>query len=139
MIVVDASVVVTALGDDHADGDHARHRLSGERLAAPELIDLEVTSVLRRLVRGGRMPPRRAELALADLMALPLERVAHRPLLAGCWDLRDHLSTYDAAYATLAGHLGVVLVTADTRMAAAPGLPCEVELLDPRMAGPGIG
>lgn len=53
MIVVDASVVAPALGDDGIDGDQARSRLSGETLAAPELIDLEVTSVLRRLLLAG--------------------------------------------------------------------------------------
>jgi len=46
VIVVDASVLVTALGDDGPDGDHARARLRGERLSAPELVDLEVTSCL---------------------------------------------------------------------------------------------
>ena len=47
MLVVDASVLAVALTDDGRDGDRARTRLRGEHLAAPELIDLEVTSVLR--------------------------------------------------------------------------------------------
>ena len=42
MIVVDASVLAVALGDDGTDGGRARDRLAGETLAAPELIDLEV-------------------------------------------------------------------------------------------------
>lgn len=53
VLVVDASVLVVALSDDGPDGDHARARLRGERLAAPELIDLEVGSVLRRKPRRG--------------------------------------------------------------------------------------
>ena len=53
VIVVDASVVAVALADDGHDGDHVRTRLRGERLAAPELIDLETASVWRRLVRKG--------------------------------------------------------------------------------------
>jgi predicted nucleic acid-binding protein len=56
VIVVDASVLATALGDDGDDGDQARARLRGERLAAPELVDLEVPSVLRRLLLAGRLP-----------------------------------------------------------------------------------
>ena len=51
MIVVDASVLVNALADDDVDGDLARERLQDERhLAAPHLIDLEVLSVVRRLL-----------------------------------------------------------------------------------------
>ena len=42
MIVVDASVVAPALADDDDDGDRARARLHGERMLAPELLDVEV-------------------------------------------------------------------------------------------------
>jgi predicted nucleic acid-binding protein len=51
LIVVDASVLVTALADDGSDGERARARLTGERLAAPHLIDVEVVSAWRRLAR----------------------------------------------------------------------------------------
>lgn len=129
MIVVDASVLAPALGDDGTDGDQARSRLGGEVLAAPELIDLEVASVLRRLLAAGRLPARRAELALSDLFALPLRRVPHRPLLRRCWNLRDNLTAYDAAYVALAEQLGATLVTSDLRLSRAPGLRCEVEML----------
>ena len=129
MIVADASVLATALGDDGADGDRARGRLRGERLSAPELVDLEVASVLRRQVRGGRVDDRRAILALADLAALPLRRAPHRPLLARCWELRDNLSIYDAAYVALAEALEVILLTADQRLARATGPRCRIEVL----------
>ncbi|MGH9078171.1 MAG: type II toxin-antitoxin system VapC family toxin [Acidimicrobiales bacterium] len=129
MIVVDASVLVTALGDDGADGNQARDRLRRDSLAAPELVDLEVPSVLRRLLHGGRLSARRAELAMSDLVALPLRRVSHRGLLLRCWSLRGNLTIYDASYVALAEHLGAVLVTADTRLSRGPGLGCEVEVL----------
>lgn len=129
MIVVDASVLAPALADDGADGDQARARLRGEVLTAPELIDLEVPSVLRRLLRTGRMPARRADLALSDLLALPLQRVSHRALLRRCWSLRENLTTYDAAYIALAEMLDLVLVTSDARLARAPGVQCDMELL----------
>ena len=35
MLVVDASVIATALGDGAGDGDRARARIRGEALAAP--------------------------------------------------------------------------------------------------------
>jgi predicted nucleic acid-binding protein len=131
VIVVDASVLATALGDDGPDGDHARARLRGERLSAPELVDLEVTSVLRRQVHTGAADLRRAALALADLAALPLRRAPHRPLLARCWELRDNLTVYDASYVALAEALEVTLLTADGGLARAPGLRCHVETLRP--------
>ena len=81
MIVVDARIVVTALADDGPDGDRARLRLRGERLAAPQLIDIEVTSAWRRLVSLGELNDRRVQLAMSDLLALRLDRVPHGPLL----------------------------------------------------------
>jgi len=129
VIVADASVLVTALGDDGPDGDLARARLKGERLSAPEIVDLEVTSVLRRQLRSGDIDLRRAGLALADLAALPLRRAPHKPLLARCWELRDNLTPYDAAYVALAEALEVSLLTGDERLARSPGPRCRIEVL----------
>ena len=129
MIVVDASVLAVALADDGPDGDHARARLRGERLTAPELVDLEVISVWRRQVRAGAVDARRAALALADLAALPLRRAAHRPLLARCWELRDNLTVYDASYVALAEALDVTLLTGDGRLSRAAGPRCRIEVL----------
>jgi len=114
LLVIDASALVPALADDGPDGDGARSRLRGESLVAPELIDLEAASVIRRRVRIGHLDVRRAELALSDLIDLPLRRAPHRSLLA---------------YVALAERLDVALVTADARLAGAPGLGCQVELL----------
>ncbi len=125
MIVIDASVLATALGDDGSDGDRLRARLRGEDLVAPEIIDLEVVSVWRRTLPDER----RASLALADLADLPLRRAPHLPLLSRCWDLRHNLTPYDAAYVALAEALGVALLTADARLSRASGIQCAVELL----------
>ena len=129
MLVVDASVLVVALADDGADGDRARQRLRGEELAAPELVDLEVASVLRKQVAMGSLDSRRARLSLADLTDLPIQRAPHLPLLARCWQLRENMTIYDAAYVALAEALEVSLLTADTRIARAPGPSCSIEIL----------
>lgn len=129
MLVVDASVLAVALADDGPDGDAVRARLRGETLAAPELVDLEIASVLRRQNRVGTLDARRAELALADLAALPMHRAAHVPLLRRCWELRDNLTTYDAAYVALAEALDATLLTGDRRLAHAAGPTCTIELL----------
>ena len=132
MLVVDASVLAVALADDGPDGDTARARLRGETLAAPELVDLEVASVLRRQNRVGMLDNRRAELAMTDLAALPMHRAAHLALLPRCWELRDNLTTYDAAYAALAEALDATLLTGDRRLAHAAGPTCTIELLRTR-------
>ena len=129
MIVVDASVLAVALADDGQDGDHARARLRGEQLTAPDLVDLEVASVWRRQIRDGAMDARRAALALADLAALPLRRAAHKALLARCWELRDNLTIYDASYVALAEALEVTLLTGDGRLARSAGPRCPIEVL----------
>ena len=129
MIVVDASVIATALADDASDGDRARARLRGERLSAPSLIDLEVLSAWRRLVAGGALDEGRAALAVADLRVLRLDRIDHQQLLDRCWALRENVAPHDAVYVALAELLGIGLLTADVRLANAPGITCPVEVL----------
>lgn len=129
MIVVDASVLAVALGDDGPDGDRARARLRGEVLAAPHLVYLEVGSVWRRLVAAGAMDLRRAALALVDLYELPIRRADHLDLLPRCWELRSDLRMYDAAYVALAEVFETTLVTADARIKKASGLRCNIDVL----------
>jgi predicted nucleic acid-binding protein len=129
LIVVDASVVAPALADDDVDGDRARERLRGERLVAPELLDLEVVAVVRKALFAGVLDERRAAMALADLANLDLERVGHRPLLPRIWELHPNVTPYDAAYVALAETIEVTLVTADHRLSKASGPRCEIEYL----------
>lgn len=129
MLVIDASVLAVALLDDGQDGDAVRDRLRGEQLAAPALIDLEVASVWRGLARGGHLDPRRVRLALDDLQELPLQRVEHTSLLVRCWELRDNLTIYDAAYVALAEALQAPLLTGDRRLARSTGPRCTIEVV----------
>lgn len=129
MIVVDASVLVTALADDGPDGDRHRARLVNERLAAPHLIDVEVVSAWRRLAAAGRLDERRAAFARADLRSLPLDRVPHGPLLDRCWELRGSVTAYDAVYVALAEMLDAPLLTLDERLASTHGPMCVIEVV----------
>ena len=129
MLVIDASVLAVALLDDGQDGDTVRDRLRAEQLAAPALIDLEVASVWRGLARGGHLDPRRVRLALDDLQELPLQRVEHTSLLWRCWELRDNLTIYDAAYVALAEALQAPLLTGDRRLARSTGPRCTIEVV----------
>jgi predicted nucleic acid-binding protein len=129
VIVVDASVLTPALVYDDDASDRIRARLAGERLTAPGVIDLEVLSALRGIVRVGRVTARHAERALRDLVSLPLDRAPHARLARRIWELRDNLSAYDAAYVALAERLDTLLITADAAFPGVPGIRCEVELV----------
>ena len=129
MIVVDASVVVLALGEDAADGTRMRARLLEEQLTAPEIIDVEVIAAWRRLVQRGQLADGRAAEAVRDLSLLPVQRAPHQPLLERCWELRDTVTVYDAAYVALAEAFDVPLITADGRLSRSSGLRCAVELI----------
>lgn len=124
--MVDAGVLAGALGADTESGDKARARLRGEDLAAPAIIDLEVSSVWRKTLAGD---DRRAAIALANLARIPLSRARHLPLLQRCWELRHSVTVYDAAYVALAEALDVTLVTTGGRLSRAPGIRCAIDVL----------
>lgn len=107
----------------------ARDLLATDDLVAPELIDLEFVSALRRLARQGVVEADRAVLTLRDLADMPIARSPHLPLLDRIWELRDNLSAYDAAYVALAELMQCELLTADHALASAPGLRCEIVLV----------
>jgi len=130
LIVLDASVLVNVLGDDGDAGRRARDRVAAQSLAAPELVDLEVAAVFRKLCAAQRFDVQRANQALSDLYDLRLDRVPHRQLIARCWELRSNVTLYDASYIAVAELFGAVLLTADVRLAKVPGARCEVEVLD---------
>lgn len=121
MIVIDASVVVELLLNSPFGTEAARRvREAGATLHAPNLLDLEVASVLRRAERLGEVPPDRARLCIQNLAQLRIERHPHVPFLGRIWDLRPNLTPYDAAYIALAESLDAPLMTLDARMAGAP-------------------
>lgn len=125
MIVVDASVAVSALLND---GD-ARQMLGENALAAPHLVDAEVLHTLRRLLNRGQMSADEAERAVHRWRLLGVQRFPLVGLVPRIWALRDNLSAYDAAYAALAEALDSPLVTTDARLAAAPGPQCPITVL----------
>lgn len=129
MLVVDASVLAPVVADEGADGQRFRIRLANEAVVGPDLLRLEVTSVVRRHLHAGRLTFDQASAALADLAEFPVRVFPTAPLLARVWDLRDNLSPYDACYVALAETLDAALLTADVRLANAPRVQCQVEVI----------
>lgn len=126
---MDASVLANVIADDGRDGDLARDALRAEALAAPDLVDVETVSVLRRLWLAGELTARRFRGAIDDLGDLAIVRYPVLPLMSRAFELRSNVTPYDAAYIGLAESLRCPLVTADARLAGAPGVRCEVRLL----------
>jgi predicted nucleic acid-binding protein len=130
VIVLDASVAVDWLVQTAAaQRIESRIFSRNQSLHAPELLDLEVAQVLRRLVREGVLSTSRAEQAIQDLLDLRLTRYPHSVLLPRIWQLRHNLSAYDAAYIVLAEKLGATLLTRDARLASAAGHSATVEVV----------
>lgn len=129
MIVLDASAAVdwllqTAVGQRIEKRIYSRN----ETLHAPQLLDLEVTQVLRRLAHQEVVSAHRADEAVRDLLDLRLARYPHLVLLPRIWQLRHNLSAYDAAYIVLAEKLGASVITRDRRLASASGHAAAVEV-----------
>lgn len=129
MIVVDASVLEPAFVSSAADGAMARSALAGDALAVPAHADVEVMSVMRRHMLRGLLSDTGFEGAYRRYVNSQLIRYPLTPLMRRALELRHNLTPYDAAYVALAELLECPLVTADRRMAAAPGLRCEVRVL----------
>ena len=130
MIVVDASVLANAVGDDGADGRRARVALGrGGDVSAPDVVDVETVAVLRRLWLAGTLTARRFSAAVDDLQSLPLERHPTLPLLRRAYELRANITAYDAVYVALAEAFSCELVTLDGRLARASGPRCEIVVL----------
>jgi predicted nucleic acid-binding protein len=125
VIVVDASAAVSAL----LHAGPARAALGVETLAAPHLVDTEVTSALRRRVLGGVMSASAGWTALDTWRRMGLTRYPGGAFLSRVWDLRDTLSAYDATYVALAEALDCTLFTADGRLGRAPGIRCTVTVV----------
>ena len=130
MIVADASALIDLLLESEVRTRLEQRLLSGEEsLHTPHVVDLEVAHTLRRLVLTGVLSSERAEVALADMADLQLNRYPHVELVPRVWELRDTLTAYDAAYVALAEALEATLVTRDARLARSSGHRAKIELL----------
>lgn len=129
MIVVDASCLYEVVAGRPL-AEHIRGRLiADEAQAAPDVVDVEVFSMIRREFLAGKIDTTLAELAISDLTSWPGERFGHRGLLGRAWELRTTVRGWDAMYVALAEFLDATLVTLDGRLGRAQGPRCPIEVL----------
>lgn len=129
MIVVDASVLANAIGDDGPDGAAGRAAISAEDLSVPDLADVEVVSVLRRRWLAKTITARRFAHAVTDLTNIPADRYLVLPFVTRAYELRANVSPYDATYVALAEYLDCILITADVRLSRATGPRCTINVV----------
>lgn len=125
MIVIDASAAVLGLLND---GD-ARATLSEDTVVLPHLADSEIVHALRSRVLRGEIEEAAAERAIGVWGRLGLRRVGVSGLLDRVWELRGNLSASDATYVAVAETVEAPLVTADGRLAGAPGPRCAITVV----------
>jgi predicted nucleic acid-binding protein len=130
IVVVDASAAVEYLLQTSL-GVRVASLIESADVSAPELMDAEVLSVLRREVLAGRLAERRASEAVTDLRDWGIERLPHKPLLDDAWMLRGHVTAYDALYVSAARARSAALITADGPLSRAPALGVVVHNVRP--------
>lgn len=109
-VLLDRSSAVDALEEESAESGH-------EPLHAPELIELETLSALRRMLSARVVARDQATRAVGALGRARLLRYPHAPFRGRVWELRGRLTPYDASYLALAERLeGSRLVTCDGRL-----------------------
>ena len=126
MIVVDASAMIEALIGREADPE-LLDAVAGD-VDAPHLLDVEVLTVLRGLLLGGKHEPGAAEDARRDHFAFTITRHEASPLADRIWQLRHAFTSYDACYLALAEALEVPLYTCDAKLAGG-GHDAQVRVL----------
>jgi predicted nucleic acid-binding protein len=131
VLVADASAIIEFLLQTEL-GLRIEERLyrNGDEIHLPHLLDVEVVSALRRIVRSGGLGANRAEEALEDLSLLRVIRHGHVDLVRRVWELRGSLTAYDATYIALAESLGATFLTCDRPLGAARGHSAKIEVMD---------
>ena len=129
-LVVDSSVLVAATVDEGSEGLWAEQTLGHNTLAAPQLVLVEATNILRRLELANQLTLLEASTARQDLLGLDIVLFPFAPLAGRIWELRANVTCYDAWYVALAETLDVPLATLDRRLSKAPGPACRFMLPD---------
>ena len=117
-LVIDASAAVKWFLPER-DADKARLLLSSTyRLIAPDLLWIEVASVVWKVARRGAISDDEARQIITDASAFPVETVESFPLLPEALRIatKTDRTVYDSLYVALAAGEGTAVVTADERL-----------------------
>ena len=125
-LVVDASIALEVLLRTPL-GLSVEDDLLSSSLIAPEMLDAEVLSSVRKATLRRQLTPEDAEGVLVTLGEWDIERISHRTLVPLAWQYRHNLSAYDALYVAVSRLYDYPLITSDGRLARASGLDIDVQ------------
>ena len=125
-IVIDASALTEIILGTPVS-DVLAPRLTRTRVLAPDIIDAEVASTLRRHHRQGDLTDRSLVAALDLLVDWPGVRVPTRLMVGLARRWWGNVSAYDALYLAVALASGASVLTCDARLSRAPGTGVPVE------------
>lgn len=118
-MVLDASVVVELLLSNRPFADELE---AAGALVAPDLLLVEVAAGLRRAARRGLIEDGAVPLLYQYAAEVPVALAPVGPLVERALELRHNVTVADGCYVALAEDLDCGVLTADTRLAGAPGL-----------------
>jgi len=133
--VVDASAILPIVDVEpcspRAERWFAAAQEYAEHSITVDLFDAECANGLWKRVRRESWSLDDALEALGRILELPYRRIPLRALIEDALDLGVtlELAVYDACYVALAEAIGCPLLTADQRLAAAPGPRCPIEVV----------
>jgi predicted nucleic acid-binding protein len=126
LYVIDASAAAEYLLRTPV-GIRVAEKIQDRWLLAPELLDVEVLSVLRRAIFRREVAEQRALTAIEDLLQSPIDRIPHKSLDWAAWQHRNNVSAYDAFYVAAARLYDSPLLTTDGPLTRAPSLGIAIE------------
>ena len=126
LYVIDASAAAEYLLRTPV-GIRVAEKIQDRWLLAPELLDVEVLSVLRRAIFRREVAEQRALTAIEDLLQWPIDRIPHKSLAWVAWQHRNNVSAYDAFYVAAARLYDSPLLTTDGPLTRAPSLGIAIE------------
>jgi predicted nucleic acid-binding protein len=129
LIVADASFLLEVLLNGSVNERAAAAIESAGLICAPQLVDYEVMSGIRRQVLAKRLTPPIALETLALFRMIRIERYPMMLYASRIWELHRNISIYDAAYVALAEHLDASLYTRDRKLAAAPNHKARIVMV----------
>jgi predicted nucleic acid-binding protein len=113
----------------HASLQRRARLAAASAVSAPDLVDVETVSVLRRRWLAGDLSDERFRFAVDGLVALPITRFPVGPSMVRAFELRANITAYDACYVALADALDCPRITSDRHLANAPMTTCATEVL----------
>lgn len=112
-LVVDCSIVIELLA---YNSNVIKAIIKNNILFAPDLLNLEILSVTKKLLISSKISNIRSEQLLNDLNDMPIRYISTKDILINIWKIKDNLSIYDASYVIIARLWNIPLFTIDNKL-----------------------